>query len=131
MQVMAKKAGFKFEIDFLPLDVAMAGIKNNEVELTLNQGYSEKRAAHMLFGKYPFRVKAAIFSKTGRADVRSLKALAGKAGITKARGIGVRSDVLDTDILPTFHPAYLLRNPKDKRLVWEDMKKIKREFKHS
>lgn len=27
-------------------------------------------------------------------------------------------------VIPTFHPAYLLRNPQDKRLVWEDMKKI-------
>lgn len=31
-------------------------------------------------------------------------------------------------LIPTFHPAYLLRNPNDKRLVWEDMKKIKREL---
>ncbi|PIU41108.1 MAG: uracil-DNA glycosylase [Candidatus Omnitrophica bacterium CG07_land_8_20_14_0_80_42_15] len=29
-------------------------------------------------------------------------------------------------LIPTFHPAYLLRNPNDKRLVWEDMKKIKK-----
>ena len=28
-------------------------------------------------------------------------------------------------VMPTFHPAYLLRNPQDKRLVWDDMKKIK------
>lgn len=28
-------------------------------------------------------------------------------------------------IMPTFHPAYLLRNPSAKRIVWEDMKKIK------
>ena len=27
-------------------------------------------------------------------------------------------------VMPTFHPAYLLRNPPDKKLVWEDMKKI-------
>jgi len=26
--------------------------------------------------------------------------------------------------IPTFHPAYLLRNPSDKKLVWQDMKKI-------
>src|SRR3972149_8792607 len=25
-------------------------------------------------------------------------------------------------LMPTYHPAYLLRNPQDKRLVWEDMK---------
>jgi uracil-DNA glycosylase len=28
-------------------------------------------------------------------------------------------------VMPTFHPAYLLRNPQDKRMVWEDMKKIR------
>lgn len=27
-------------------------------------------------------------------------------------------------LMPTFHPAYLLRNPGDKRLVWEDIKKV-------
>jgi uracil-DNA glycosylase family 4 len=27
-------------------------------------------------------------------------------------------------LMPTFHPAYLLRNPEAKRDVWEDMKKI-------
>jgi DNA polymerase len=24
----------------------------------------------------------------------------------------------------TYHPAYLLRNPSEKRKVWEDMKKV-------
>ena len=27
--------------------------------------------------------------------------------------------------IPTFHPAYLLRNPSSKREVWEDMKKVR------
>ena len=31
-------------------------------------------------------------------------------------------------VMPTFHPAYLLRNPGDKKLVWEDMKKIMKEL---
>jgi DNA polymerase len=31
-------------------------------------------------------------------------------------------------VLPTFHPAYLLRNPEKKRDVWEDMKLLMREF---
>ena len=31
-------------------------------------------------------------------------------------------------LMPTFHPAYLLRNPDDKKLVWEDMKKIMKEL---
>lgn len=32
-------------------------------------------------------------------------------------------------LMPTFHPAYLLRNPADKKLVWHDMKKIMKELK--
>ena len=28
-------------------------------------------------------------------------------------------------LVPTFHPAYLLRNPSSKRDVWEDMKKVR------
>ncbi len=30
----------------------------------------------------------------------------------------------DIPVMPTFHPAYLLRNPSQKKYVWEDMKKI-------
>jgi uracil-DNA glycosylase len=32
----------------------------------------------------------------------------------------------DAILMPTFHPAYLLRNPSAKREVWEDMKRVKR-----
>lgn len=32
-------------------------------------------------------------------------------------------------VMPTFHPAYLLRNPPDKKLVWSDMKKIMKELR--
>ncbi len=32
-------------------------------------------------------------------------------------------------LLPTFHPAYLLRNPNEKKTVWEDLKKIMEELK--
>ena len=28
-------------------------------------------------------------------------------------------------LIPTFHPAYLLRNPASKREVWEDMKQVR------
>ncbi len=33
-------------------------------------------------------------------------------------------------VVCTFHPAYLLRNPGEKRKVWEDMKMIKRELEN-
>lgn len=31
-------------------------------------------------------------------------------------------------LMPTFHPAYLLRNPADKKLVWLDMQSIMKEL---
>jgi uracil-DNA glycosylase family 4 len=31
----------------------------------------------------------------------------------------------DAILIPTYHPAYLLRNPSAKRDVWEDMKRVK------
>lgn len=34
-------------------------------------------------------------------------------------------DFRGAKLIPTFHPAYLLRNPPAKREVWEDMKKVR------
>ena len=34
-------------------------------------------------------------------------------------------------LMPTYHPAYLLRNPQNKRLVWEDMQMVQREYNNS
>jgi uracil-DNA glycosylase family 4 len=33
-------------------------------------------------------------------------------------------------VLPTYHPAYLLRNPDKKRDVWEDMKMLMKELRY-
>jgi DNA polymerase len=30
----------------------------------------------------------------------------------------------DAILMPTYHPAYLLRTPSAKREVWEDMKRV-------
>ena len=34
----------------------------------------------------------------------------------------------DACLVPTYHPAYLLRNPGDKRKVFEDMKLVRSEY---
>ncbi|MBA2494933.1 MAG: uracil-DNA glycosylase [Acidobacteria bacterium] len=46
-----------------------------------------------------------------------------KTGITKIRG--EFQDYFGIKVMPTFHPAYLLRDPRKKREVWEDMKKVR------
>lgn len=42
--------------------------------------------------------------------------------ISKLRGNFFKYD--NIPVMPTFHPAYLLRNPKDKWLTWDDMQKV-------
>ncbi|HEY5641007.1 MAG TPA: uracil-DNA glycosylase [Dehalococcoidia bacterium] len=48
--------------------------------------------------------------------------LATKTPISRLRGTW--HDYHGIRLMPTFHPAYLLRNPGDKRLVWEDVKQV-------
>ena len=44
------------------------------------------------------------------------------ARITRVRGTWHRYEGIP--LMPTFHPAYLLRNPKEKRKAWEDLKAV-------
>jgi uracil-DNA glycosylase len=46
-----------------------------------------------------------------------------KESITRARGQW--RDWNGIKLMPTFHPAFLLRSPDKKREVWEDMKKVR------
>ena len=46
-----------------------------------------------------------------------------KEGITKLRG--EFQDYKGIKVMPTFHPAYLLRDPSKKREAWDDMKKVR------
>lgn len=45
-----------------------------------------------------------------------------KEGIKKYRGKWF--EFKGIPLMPTFHPSYLLRNPQDRWLVWDDMKKV-------
>jgi DNA polymerase len=45
-------------------------------------------------------------------------------GMMKLRGKW--QDYNGTPVMPTFHPAYLLRNPADKRATWQDIQEVLR-----
>lgn len=47
-------------------------------------------------------------------------------GITKLRGQWMEFN--GTPLMPTFHPAYLLRSPAQKVFVWEDMQQVMKLF---
>lgn len=65
-------------------------------------------------------IKPKVMVALGATAVKSL--LDVQIGITKMRGNWYT--FRDIPIMPTFHPAYLLRNPPAKREVWEDMKTV-------
>lgn len=56
----------------------------------------------------------------GRISSQTLIGL--KVPISKLRGRFYQYG--NVPLMPTFHPAYLLRNPKDKWRVWEDAQKV-------
>lgn len=57
----------------------------------------------------------------GNTALRNL--LEVREGITRVRG--QFQDFRGIKVMPTFHPAYLLRDPSKKRETWEDMKKVR------
>ena len=60
----------------------------------------------------------------GATPARYLLGLQG--GITRNRGSF--HDFKGIKVMPTFHPAYLLRDATKKREVWDDMKKVRAEL---
>ena len=69
-------------------------------------------------------IKPQCIVALGNVAVKTL--LKTKAGITSLRGTWQTYQGIP--LMPTFHPAYLLRTPGDKKLVWEDIKKVMAEM---
>ena len=70
-------------------------------------------------------VRPQIIVGLGKFAVQTL--LDSKVPIGKLRGTWASYHGIK--LMPTFHPAYLLRNPADKKLVWEDIKKVIQEMR--
>ncbi len=66
-------------------------------------------------------IKPKVIVALGKFAVQCL--LKTDTPITRIRGR--EFDYRGAVLIPTFHPAYLLRNPSSKRDVWEDMKKVR------
>ena len=69
-------------------------------------------------------IKPEIICGLGKSASQTL--LKTETTISKLRGNW--HELRGAKFMPTYHPAYLLRNPTDKKLVWEDMKKIMKEI---
>ncbi len=66
-------------------------------------------------------IKPDVIVVLGNTAMKNL--LDTKEGITKLRG--QFQDYNGIKVMPTFHPAYLLRDPSKKREAWDDMKKVR------
>jgi DNA polymerase len=66
-------------------------------------------------------VRPRVIIAFGNTPTRAL--LHTKRPISQMRG--EFQDYDGTPLMPTFNPAYLLRDPTKKREVWEDMKKVR------
>ena len=66
-------------------------------------------------------INPAVIMSLGRISVQTL------LGNTKLKITAIRGNFFDykgIPLMPTFHPAYLIRNPKDKWLTWGDAQKV-------
>ena len=112
--------------------LAAIGLKREDCYLTnvvkyISQGDELTPDILKFFTPYLHREMAAIKPKViislGNTPTKAL--LNTKKSITQMRGEFY--DFQGTKLMPTFNPAYILRDPSKKREVWEDMKMI-REF---
>jgi DNA polymerase len=71
-------------------------------------------------------VRPRVIVTLGKTALAGLRPDLAGQGITRLRGAWL--EFSGVPLMPTFHPAYLLRSPQQKRLVWEDMQKVMARF---
>ena len=110
--------------------LASIGLKRSDCYLTNTVKYISTGDEMMpevlnFFIPYLHRELAVVRPKViiafGNTPMRAL--LRTKKGITQMRG--EFHDYNGMKLMPTFNPAYLLRDPTKKREVWEDMKRVR------
>jgi len=65
-------------------------------------------------------IRPRVLVTLGRVPTQSL--LQNRTPISKQRGCW--SEYRGVPVMPTFHPAYLLRNPAEKKAVWQDIQEV-------
>ncbi len=116
--------------DLLVKILSSIGLKREDVYLTnivkfISQGDELTPDIVKFFTPYLVReilaIKPKVIISLGNTPTKAL--LNAKKSITQMRGEFY--DFHGIKLMPTFNPAYLLRDPTKKREVWEDMKMIR------
>jgi len=85
-----------------------------------NPDPDEIEACEPFLKKQLSAINPAVIVALGNTAVKTL--LKTPEGITSLRGKWQTYQGIP--LMPTFHPAYLLRNPSGKKLVWEDIQQV-------
>jgi len=116
--------------DLLVRILAAIGLNRDEVYLTnivkfISQGDELTPEILKFFTPFLVRellaIKPKVIISLGNTPTKAL--LNTKKSITQMRG--EFQDFHGIKLMPTFNPAYLLRDPTKKREVWEDMKMVR------
>lgn len=102
-------------------DVYIANIIKCRPPMNRDPEADEIAACRAFLDKQIQIIKPEIIITLGRIALQSIMGDP-KIRITTARGNFFQYKGIP--VMPTFHPAYLLRNPKDKWLTWTDAQKV-------
>ncbi|MEC4677012.1 MAG: uracil-DNA glycosylase [Nitrospirota bacterium] len=102
-------------------DVYIANIIKCRPPMNRDPGDDEIATCGTFLEKQIGIIRPEVIMTLGRI---ALRAITGDPGLKITRARGNFLEYKGIPVLPTFHPAYLLRNPKDKWLTWIDAKKV-------
>lgn len=112
---LIEKMGFKRE------DVYIANVLKCRPPLNRDPESDEIEQCREYVEKQIEIISPAVIMTLGRISAQTL------IGNTKLRMTAIRGKNFNykgIPLIPTFHPAYLLRNPRDKWLTWDDAQKV-------
>jgi uracil-DNA glycosylase family 4 len=105
-------------------DVYIANILKSRPPGNRNPEADETRACIPFLYRQIASIRPKLIVTLGNPATQGL--LETKTGISRLRGeFQDFPRIAGIKLLPTFHPAYLLRSPDKKREAWEDMKKVR------
>jgi len=117
---LIEKMGFKRE------DVYIANIVKCRPPMNRDPEADEIGQCREYVEKQIEIISPAVIMTLGRISAQIL------IGNTKLRMTAIQGKNFDykgIPLIPTFHPAYLLRNPRDKWLTWDDAQKVLEKMK--
>ncbi|OHE59279.1 MAG: uracil-DNA glycosylase [Thermodesulfovibrio sp. RBG_19FT_COMBO_42_12] len=117
---LIEKMGFKRE------DVYIANIVKCRPPMNRDPEMDEIEKCRAFLERQIEIINPDVIMSLGRISAQTLIGNA-KLKITAIRGKFF--DYKGIPLMPTFHPAYLIRNPKDKWLTWDDAQKVLEKLK--